>query len=115
MKDIEQLLAEGATAPNQQEYRLAVMADADASLSGYITAWYMSSDVLMKNWHFQRAVEVTRHNPTRRNYSRAYLFCRDIGKEETAGQLLDEMKERYPLFCSVQALSLKMAALFRRS
>ena len=113
-KAIEQILEEGLTAPHQQESRLAIMADADASLGGYIAAYGLSDDALMKHRHFQMAIEVARQNPTRMNYSRAYLFCKDIGKDEMAEQLLNEMWEKYPIYSIFNTLPLRMAGLIRR-
>lgn len=112
---IERILAEDATGPHQQEYRLAIMADTDDSVGGYITAWNMSQDPVVKNRYFQRILEITRKNPTRTNYSKAYLFCRDAGKNEVAEQLLNEMSERYPLFSKIQVTPLKMASLFKKN
>jgi len=113
-KAIEQILAEDATAPNQREYRLAVIADTDTSIDGYVAAWNMSNDSFMKNYHFQKALEVTKANPTIMNYSKAYLFCTDIGKDAVAAQLLIQMAEQYPIFSHVHKLPLKIAALIRR-
>lgn len=113
-KTIEQILEEWAMESYQEEYRLAEMADTNGSIGAYITAYDISNDVFMKNYYFQRAVEVARQNSTRNNYSVGYLFCKDIGREEMAEELLTEMWERYPIFTALQILPLKIAGLFGR-
>lgn len=111
---LTEVLAKGAQPSDQKEFILEVIADNDKSLSGYIAAWHLSADDFMKNRYFLRAVEATRQEPTRMNYSEAYLFCRDIGEEEAAEQLLEEMAEIYPLFSTFHILALKTAALVKR-
>ena len=91
------------------------MADADASFEGYIAAYALSNDGFMKHRHFRRAIEVARQNPTRMSYSRAYLFCKDIGKDEMAEQLLNEMREKYPIYSIFNILPLTLAGLFGRA
>ena len=112
-KVMEQILAEEATAPNQFEYRLALMAESDNSLEGYITAWNMSKDTLMKNNHFQRALDFVRQHPSRINYLRGYTFCRDIGKTEVASELGTEMRSRYPIVSAINILAIRLTGLFR--
>lgn len=112
-KGLEKIATAGTTGPCQREYRLSVIAKTDNSLSGYIAAWDWSTDIIMKNYYFQRALEITRQLPTRMNYSKSYLFCTDIGKDEVANQLLVELKEKYPVFSCFHTFALKVAGFIK--
>ncbi|MDO8508719.1 MAG: hypothetical protein Q7S27_03475 [Nanoarchaeota archaeon] len=80
------------------EQNLAEFAEEVASIGGYITAWKLSKDVYMKNYYVTKAIEQARKDSSRHGYARAYVFCKCIGRLESANQLRDEMKEKHPFY-----------------
>lgn len=111
-RPIVQMLKVG-DAPIHQECRLAEMAEANGTLGGYIAAWHLSDDVISKNTYVRKVAEATRQNPTRMDYSRAYMFCSNAGNEELAEQLWGEMREKYPFYTLFHSMPLKLMASAR--
>lgn len=103
---------EEAFSPHMHEYRLAIMAESSNSVEGYVAAHKMSDDQFMKSYYASKAVSLVRENPGMMNYSKCILFCKDIGRHETAKALFEEMVKKHPLLGRINYLPLKIAARF---
>lgn len=110
LKTIEQLAQEKGANLSEEYGKLVETVEDEDSVIGYITAWHMSENPLMKGRFFQNMLDTLTRRNRIEDYSSAIIFCRAIGEDNYVNKLLSDMIEAHPVLGRINYLPVLIAS-----